>query len=558
MSVRQLLFPTDPRMRRRLRQIAAVISHHGLGLLAEQLGLSPLLGRRSTTRQRPLDVPTTAQHLRQALEELGPTFIKLGQLLSTREDLLPTPYITELALLRDRLPPIPTDQIVATIERSLGRPLTQLFAHFDPTPLASASLGQVHAARLPSQLPVAVKVQKPGIREQIEEDLKLLTTLARIAQRYAPLAAAYDLPALAEEFARAIRMELDYRHEGKNAETFRNFFRHSPDLVVPTVYWDYTTEQVLTLERIHGIPIDDIAALDTAGIDRHALAQRAARIVLTAILQHGFFHADPHPGNFAVLKDGRIVAYDFGLVGHLTPEMRDTLLDGLVGAVRGDLDLVIDALQRLGILHHSVDRGALRRDLAYLLDRYAGLPIGSYQIQHIIADAFTIMRRHHLVLPSELALLLKTIATHEAVARHIDPSFTPLPVAEPIVRQLLVERYRPEYWFPRIGTMVNDTIRLMRDFPRRLDRLLWQFEHADLEVTMHIAEYPRLVHDLRIMINRLIVALLITAGTVAFGLLVAAARPAWLSQALTWILITLGFFLLVAALALTHERRHRR
>ncbi|GBD16296.1 putative protein kinase UbiB [bacterium HR26] len=531
----RIFFPRDFfHHRRRVAEIVAVLSRHGLGWLLDQLGFGTLATRERGRFRRPrLDHRATgAVHLRMALEELGPTFIKIGQVLSTREDLLPAEYISELARLRDRVPPVPTDAVVQEIERTFGRPLADLFSEFDPEPLASASIGQVHAARLRIGTAVVVKVRKPGIAEAIEEDLAILAQLARVAQRRAPLAEFYDLVGLVDEFAWTIRAELDYRREGRNADKLRQQFSGNPDIVIPSVIWERTAESVLTLKRIDGIPIDDVAALDRAGIDRSALAQRAARFVLDAILVHGFFHADPHPGNFAVLPDGRIVAYDFGMVGRLDPETRDNLLEGLVGVIRQEPDRVIDALIRLNIIRHEAERAGLRRDLQHLIDRYYGMALGEYRLQEVIGDLLAIVRRRRLVLPTELMLVLKTLMMHEGVGRHLDPKFEPFTVAEPYVRRILLERYLPQNWLPRFAETADDSIRLLIELPRRIDRLLRQLEHSDIEVTMHIAEAQQIIQRLSAMINRLIIAILVAAGLISLGLLLSVWHPDWL---LAWL-----------------------
>lgn len=511
--------------RKRLVQIATVLSKHGLGWLIEQFG-SPIpvpRSRRPPTGHLPVPV-----RLRLALEELGPTFIKLGQILSTRDDLLPPEYLEQLALLRDRVPAVPTEAIVAEIERAFGRPLAELYAHFDPTPLASASIGQVHAARLPTGTAVIVKVRKPGIVDLIEEDLAILRELAGFASRRSRLADFYDLVGLVEEFAWTIRGELDYRREGRNADRLRTLVAHRTDIVIPRVYWSRTTETVLTMRRIDGIPIDRVDELDRAGIDRHALAVRAAQFILECIFVHGFFHADPHPGNFAVLPGGSIVVYDFGMVGRLDARQRHELLDALIAVIRSDLDALIDALSRLGIVRHETDRPALRRDLQHIIDRYYGLAVSEYRFAAIADDLFRFIRRWRLTLPPELSLLAKTLSMHEGVAQRLDPSFQPFAVAEPYIRRLLLERYLPQAWLPGMMRTIEEGARQVSELPRRVDRLLRRLEQAELEVTMHLAELPEVTHRLTTIINRLIVAILLAAASISFALVLNVWHPEWL------------------------------
>ncbi len=529
--------------RRRVLEIVSVLSRHGFGFLLDHFGV-PIRPRRpgaSQVTQLPAPV-----RLRMALEELGPTFIKLGQILSTREDLLPPSYIEQLALLRDRVPPVPTELIVAEIERSFGRPLEQLFASFDPQPLASASIGQVHAATLPTGTAVIVKVRKPGIAEVIEEDLAILRELAEVASRRSTLARSYDLPALVDEFAWTIRSELDYRREGRNADRLRTLLADRPDVVIPRVFWHRTAETVLTMRRIDGIPIDRVEDLDRAGIDRSALAVRAARFILECILVHGFFHADPHPGNFAVLPDGRLVVYDFGMVGRLDSAQRAELLTALIALVRGDLDALIDSLSRLGIVRHEADRPALRRELQHLIDRYYGMSLGEYRFATIANDLFQFMRRWRIALPPELSLLVKTLSMHEGVGQRLDPNFRPFLIAEDYVRRLLVERYLPRTWLPQLVRALEDGSRYAADLPRRLDRLVRRLEQAEMEVTMHLAELPEVTHRLGAMVNRLVIAILLGAAAISFGLLLNVWRPDWLIR---WAgpLLALGLVSIVVA-----------
>ena len=301
--------------RRRYAEIIRILSRHGVRSVTEQLGIASLIPFNLGWFQRPADgqPKTQAEHVRAALEDLGTTFIKLGQIMSTREDLLPPAYISELSKLQDRVPPVPTADIRAVIEESFGKPVNELFRSFVDEPLAAASIGQVHAAELVTGESVVVKVQKPGVAAQIDEDLAILQQLAHFAQNRAPVAEAYDLVALVDEFGWTLRSELDYMREGRNAETFRENFLDSTELVIPRIYWDLTTPRVITQSRIQGVSIDDVRAINAMNISRVDLATRAVRITLDEIFEHRFYHADPHPGNFSVLPDGRIVAYDFGM-----------------------------------------------------------------------------------------------------------------------------------------------------------------------------------------------------------------------------------------------------
>jgi ubiquinone biosynthesis protein len=311
----------NPRQLNRYRQISEILIGHGFGAILGQIGLDSHLNLPRRLLRRPVDGNglSTAEHVRLALEQLGPTFVKLGQILSTRPDLLPPDYLAELSRLQDNVPPADWETVKSVIETELGGALEDKFTGFDPTPIAAASLAQVHQATLPGGEKVVVKVQRPGIRRIIDLDLTILQDLARLAQDRISWMGMYDLPELAEEFALQLRAELDYRREGHNADRFRANFKNELHLHVPKVYWNYTTSRVLTQEFISGIKISDVAALDEAGYNRHQIALYSARFIVQEILEDGFFHADPHPGNIVVMPGEVIGMMDFGTVGHLDP-----------------------------------------------------------------------------------------------------------------------------------------------------------------------------------------------------------------------------------------------
>lgn len=540
--------------RHRYTQIVRILSRHGLGWLAEQLGISALipfergiLARRGGAR---LSQPA---HLRMALEELGTTFIKLGQILSTREDLLPPAYIAELSKLRDEVSPVPSGAILRQIEQSLGRPIEELFSDFDPIPLATASIGQVHAARLPGGTPVIVKVQKPGVPAQVEEDLAILREFARFAQRRAPLAEAYDLFELVDEFSWTLRGELDYLREARNAEQFGHLLEEHHDIVVPKIYWQRTSQRVITQQRIDGIPIDAVDELDEEGIDRRQLAVNAAQLVLEEVFVHRMFHADPHPGNFAVLPDGKLVAYDFGMVGRIDDSTRDALLSLMTAIGQRDAETVVDSLANLFILRHGSDREGLRRDIQHLLDRYYGLSLQEYYFDVIFHDIMSLIRRRRLQLPAELMLLMKTLAMYEGVGRRLDPDFQPFEVAVPYVKRAMMERFFPSNWGPRLILTADDAYRFITSFPRRAHRLLTRAEQGDLEIAMRIIGLEEIVRQVQQMVSRLVAAILFGVGLLALSLLLVIYHPSWMIH---WVAPFVGAGATIAILiALAHAIR---
>ena len=529
---------------RRYRQIAEVLLRHGLGYVVGIVGLDRFVPfhRGLLGHPRRAEPYTRPEHVRMALEELGPTFIKLGQILSTRPDLVPPAYQAELAKLQDQAPHVPAEAVRELIAAELGRPTEEAFATFEPEPVAAASIGQAHAATLADGTEVVVKVRRPGVVEQVEEDLEILQNLAMAASRRWELADQYDLVGLAQEFAQTLRAELDYIREGRSAERFADNFADDPDVHVPRIHWDTTTSQVLTLERIRGIKIDDLAALDGAGIDRCALAQRASRTLLQMVFEDGFFHADPHPGNFFVEPGGRIGLIDFGMVGSVDERTQEQLIRLLLAITSQDADRLVDAFLELGVARRRVDRTLLRRDLEHLVSRYYGRPLGEIALGPLIEEALGIVRRHHLQLPVNLALLLKTAVMSEGLGTHLDPSFRLTSVLEPYAERMLLRQYSPLVWGKRLGQASLDAARLGTELPQQLRRLLDELQRGGLEIGMRPTAVEPLLQRFERMVNRLVLALIACAFIVGLAVMMAIYHPPGWEQ---WagIFFALGFIL---------------
>ncbi|WP_238695426.1 ABC1 kinase family protein [Ornithinimicrobium flavum] len=376
------------------------LSVHGFGFTIGAMGLQ---GRFPFHRGLPGHQQgrtyTQPEHLRLALEQLGPTFVKLGQLLSTRSDLLPSEYTVELAKLQDDTAAVPTKVILKALTEEVGDP--GVFDRFDDAPLASASIGQAHAASL-AGTEVVVKVRRPGAVETVRADLEILQNLAVTAARHSEVARGYDVVGIAQDFSTTLLAELDYLAEAHNAERFATNFADDPHVQIPAVFWETTTSRVLTLERVHGLKIDDVAALDAAGIDRRELAERATGVLCQMVFEDGFFHADPHPGNFFVAPDGSLGVIDFGMVGELDDALREQLIALLVPLLRGDLDRTTEAMLDLVGNPPGVDRQALRAGLAPLVGRFGGVPLADLALTGLITDVLALVRRHQLRLPTDL------------------------------------------------------------------------------------------------------------------------------------------------------------
>jgi ubiquinone biosynthesis protein len=531
-----------PRHLRRYRQIVEVLVRHGFSDALSQLGLGRRLGLplRLLRRDRASAEITRAQRIRMAVEELGPTFIKFGQIISTRPDLLPPDFITELSRLQDSVPPEPWEPIKACIEEELGQPIEQIFATFDPEPIAAASLGQVHAATLTDGQEVIVKVQRPDIERIIDVDLDILYDLARLAQNRTPLGQTYDLVEIAEDFAFTLRSELDYRREGHNADRFRENFRGERYLYIPKVHWDYTTRRVLVLERIYGIKIDDVEALDQADHDRYRIAMHSARMITKEILEDGFFHADPHPGNFVVMPGEIIGLMDFGMVGHLAPTDREDLARLYIVAMQQDVPGAADQLMRMGVADHRVDRVAFERDLRRMMHKYYGLALGEFQISEMLEEFMTVAFRHRLRFPSNLWLVGKTMGMIEGLGLVLAPDFDLFAAAQEYVRRYRLRMWLPSEWGPSMMRSASDMADLMLRLPKQTTRLLEQVERGNLEAQVRMPDFLQATDRLDRIANRLALSMLTAAFTIAIGWVIPSLDLTWPWRWLTWFVLA-GF-----------------
>ena len=528
----------------RYRQIAQVFIRHGFGELVDLLGLRSYLAlpRRLVRRRVQADTPLGApKRLRLAMEELGPTFVKLGQVLSTRPDLLPPAYIAELTRLQDTVPPEPWEAIRARIESELGAPLEELFTAFDPEPIAAASLSQVHTATLPDGSEIVVKVQRPNIEATIKIDLEIIADVAHLLQEHTPLGEIYDLPGVAEEFAVTLQAELDFFREGRNADRLRANFADEPYLYIPQIHWDFTTHRVLAMERIRGIKIDDVEALNAAGYDLHRVALNVAHMIIQEVMDDGFFHADPHPGNFVIMPGEVIGAMDFGMVGHLSQRTRTDLIRLYVVAVQMDEDGIVDQLIRMGMVGGGVDRAGLRHDVARLLRKYHGMPLGAIRARETIEEIMPIAFRHHLYLPVELWLLGKTLAMMEGVGLKLVPDFDIFAVSEPYVRRFMLQIISPRTWGTTLLKGAGNWAELLNLIPRVGSQLLTRVERGELEITINHKGLDQAMVRLDRLANRLALSVLLAAIIVGLAMLVPAFNLAeqW---GLATILVIPGFF----------------
>ena len=541
----------------RYREIVSVFSKHGFAWLIEELGLerSPLFRRIGLDRGPDGEIADQPAQVRMALEELGTTFIKLGQILSMRDDLVPPAYVAELSKLRDHAPAVPSEGIVETIEAELGLPLNEQFASFSLAPLATASIGQVHAATLPDGAEVVVKVMKPGVEETVHEDLAILGQLASWADRRGGQDHGHELSEMLDEFSYSLRGELDFRREGRNADRFRTMLSVEDGITVPAVHWDHTTARVITYQRLDGVRIDNVDELDRLGIDRADLARRDANMILKQVFETGFYHADPHPGNFAVEPDGRIIVYDTGMVGMLNEDTRRNLFQVLGGVATGDVEQAVDGMLALGMAGPGLDPRVLARDMQRMLDQYGGLELSEMHFGAIVADMMTVVRRNKLRLPGNIAQLFKTLAMHEATIRLLDPSFDLYAFATPYVRRAAWERMSPKQLGEELMRNAVQAVTLLSNAPRRFNRMLLRLESGDLGVSVRVSELDQTMDDLKVLVNRLIMAWFIGAAGLSLSILLLAWRPAWLSDWGGWLFFSGLIATILAVLVLSVRAR---
>ncbi|MFS8795916.1 AarF/ABC1/UbiB kinase family protein [Synechococcus sp. R70.1] len=440
--------------------------------------------------------------IRETLLHLGPTFIKVGQFFSTRADLFPSEYVEELSKLQDQVPAFGYEQVAAIVQQELGKPIEQIYSYFDPTPLAAASLGQVHRAKLKSGEEVVVKVQRPGLVRLFTIDLEIGRGIAEFFQHHTPWGGAgRDWIGIYEECRRTLWEEVDYLNEGRNADTFRRNFRDMPQIAVPKVYWRYTSPRLLTLEYLPGIKINDYEALSTAGLDRKALARLGAEAYLRQLLKDGFFHADPHPGNIAVKPDGTLIFYDFGMMGRLRPGIKEKLADMLAAVVAKNADQVVALLVELGVLVPTADLAPVRRSVQYLLDHFLDKPFSSkldeISVAAISEDLYELAYEQPFRFPATFTFVLRALTTLEGLGKGLDPEFNFIEVAKPFAEELMNSSHpERETLLAQVSRQAVEFTSTSLSLPRRLETALSKLEQGELRLRVRSSETERLLRQL--------------------------------------------------------------
>ena len=500
----------------RYRQILSTLVRYGYQDVVSALHLEGLV--------RPFekvalgdDVPPQdrARRLRMVLEDLGPTFVKLGQVLSTRPDLLPEAYITELASLRDDVRPFPYEEAEQILAEEYGRPAAEVFDWIDTSPLASASISQVHRVRLIDGRQVVLKIRRPGIEKTIHADLEILKNLAQLAERRLPFLVPYGPVSLVREFERSLKRELDFGVERRTMERCRQQLSREPMVHVPYVVPEYSSIRVLAMEFIAGVGVTDIAGLKALGISPPDVAIRGAHILMIQIFRNGFFHADPHPGNLRVLPGGVVAPLDYGMFGQLDLQTRERIADLLAGLMAQETDRVLRALDALDIRGENVDPRALQIDCAELVASYADLSLDTIDLGRLLNELIDFIRRFQLRIPPNLVLLIRSLVTIDGVCRTLDPHFDIARQLYPFLRQLALKRFHPARMLAQAIRTAEDAQRVAMLLPEVLGQSLESIKRGELKVHFDLQHFENLVHRLTRASNTLAIGIMISGFVVA-------------------------------------------
>ncbi|HEY0615225.1 MAG TPA: AarF/UbiB family protein [Candidatus Elarobacter sp.] len=517
----------------RYREIVAILARHGFGILEDHFVEDDAQRERSR-----------AERLRQACEELGPMFIKLGQMLSTRGDLLPEAYGIELARLVDDVPPLPVAVITEVIREELGGLPETIFAAFDPVPLASASIGQVHAARLVDGRDVVVKVRKPGVDTLVQTDLEILAELIDTWAPRLPALKHHDAKGVLREFSDSLLSELDYRREAANERFFKNAFANEPGFLIPDVVGEYSTGRVLTHERVEGRKVGEVTGLSDRR--RTAVSQRIARFVLEPAFEHGVFYADPHSGNLLIQDDGTLAVVDFGTVGRLTPEARRRVAGMFLAISRRDAERLTDRLIEITSPRHPLDRPQLTSEVERLLERYVDVSFDDVPIGNALGELLHVLRRHRLRLPSNLAALIKALAMCEGILQTLDPGSSLSDYLQPMAGKLIYHGIAGgDNAAERLRDSALDAAQLSIELPRRIDRVLGEIERGNLRVWTRVEDVDSIVKRLEHMVERANATMLAAACIVGLAIVLQLYHPEGWRQ---WIGVAV-WIALIAAIA---------
>ena len=512
---------------RRFNQILRILTKHGFGFAIQQLHLERHVIGRGVIKIRMLKRFTEPQEsrsvrLRKVLEELGPTFIKLGQILSVRPDLVPIDLCDELSKLQDQVPPFDYGDIKKQIKESLGSYPEELFSAFNSTPIAAASLGQAHQARLKTGEDVVVKVQRPDIRRTIETDIDILYTLAQLAGRYMADIKVFDPNSIVNEFSKVITKEIDFTHEAHNIDKFCKNFKDSVTVRIPKVFWEYTRSKVITTEEIKGIRLNDYLNQPHSSEEKRTVALNGANAILQQIFVDGFFHADPHPGNIFILPDNVVAFVDFGIVGRLDEDSRDAIVSLLIAVSMKNARGIIKALESLGAFTEEVPIRSFKHDINDFMERYYDIPLKQIEISTVLQQAIDSMLRYKLKIPHQFHVLFKAITTIDGVARQLDPEFNTIAHTRPFVEKLVRERHDPSRMLKDAALYSSELLDIIKIIPRDAYEILKKIKTGRLKIEFEHQGLSKFISEMDKSSNRVSFSLVISALIIGSSLIIMA------------------------------------
>ncbi|WP_213975447.1 2-polyprenylphenol 6-hydroxylase [Tepidanaerobacter acetatoxydans] len=506
---------------KRYRQIMNVLIKYGFGYIVEKAGIILPKGIKRENVD-PTGKMTTAQKVVMMLQELGPTFVKLGQVLSTRPDLIPKDYIEELKKLQDNVAPFSFKEAKNQMEEDLGDKTDHIFLSIEEKPLAAASIGQVHRAVLKNGQEVVVKVRRPGIDKIITADLEIMLNLARLAEKHIPEVRIYDPVGKIEEFADAMHKELDFTREGFNIDKFRQNFEGDETIYVPKVFWEATAQKILTIEYIKGYKVTELDEITNNNLDRKQVAVNGAKAMMKQIFIHGFFHADPHPGNIIIRPDGKIVFIDFGIVGRIDKYTKNKLADLIIGIINKDTKKIISVLLELSQVEQELNISEIEMDVEDLLDRYYGKDLKNIDMSKLLSEVFAIVAKYKIILPSNFTLLLKSLITIEGVGLELDPDFNIFETAKPFVNKMLHERYNPQHLLKTAVSTLQEFNKSVMLIPKLLNGLYQRTKIDSMKIDFDTRGTSKVISELNKMVNRLVFSLIVASLIIGSSLIIQA------------------------------------
>lgn len=506
---------------KRYKEIWKVLNKYGFGFLADKVFnvslFNKLFFKESKILKRQF---TTAERIRMAIEELGPTFIKLGQILSTRYDILPADIINELAKLQDDVSEFGLSVAEEIFREEVGLEMEEVFQTYDKTPLAAASIGQVYCGKLKNGNEVVIKVQRPNIEKTIETDIDILYTFAKLIDDHLNRQKVIKAADIANEFAYILRRELDYTYEAQNCEAFRKNFEGDKRVKIPKVYWEYTTKRVLVMERIKGIKVSNIQEIEKKRYGKEKLAEIGAKVFLEQIFIHKFFHADPHPGNIMVISQNQIGFIDFGVVGYLDDKTLDFIIQVLKSGIKKDIDKIIESLIMIDAITEVTDEASLKRDLFYVINYYFNLPVSKINFGDAFKEILSISYKHKVKMPSQLILLIKSIITIEGTGKKLNPRFKLTELSKDVFIDLTKRRFKSKDLVRNTFDLSKENFKDLLEIPKQVRQLLQKFEKNQIKFIMKQEGLKELERELNIMTNKISLSMIVAALIVGSSILI--------------------------------------